>query len=228
MDRANGPFDATAELASVERCSEPETRPPKAQPRHHAACQRGAMFMAEDRGSPSDTTKHAVLNTAPPAPGGYPAGRWRGGGTKPQPSGCEHGSTLASSVVAPESADERPRSPGRIGASDVDFRQNSERQFRSGAPLGSVLSALRLSERLLLGDTINAILDICCVLRPALTSAPVQVDGTRPIAAHFQPRCGSNCIIGICVAVEGLLTASPHREKIRPTPNSLFRLFYFY
>jgi hypothetical protein len=56
MDRAGGAFHATAELASVERCSEPETRPPKAQPRHHAACQRGAVFMAEGCGSPSDAT----------------------------------------------------------------------------------------------------------------------------------------------------------------------------
>jgi hypothetical protein len=78
MDRASGPFHATAELASVERCSAPETRPPKAQPRHHAACQRGAVFTAEGRGSPSDATRHAVLNTAPPAPSRYPAGRWRG------------------------------------------------------------------------------------------------------------------------------------------------------
>ena len=43
-------------------------------PRHHAACQRGAMFMAEGRGIPSDATRRAVLNTAPPGR----AGRWRG------------------------------------------------------------------------------------------------------------------------------------------------------
>jgi hypothetical protein len=46
-------------------------------PRRHAACQRGAMFMAEGRGSPSGATRRAVLNTAPPGP----AGRWRGSST---------------------------------------------------------------------------------------------------------------------------------------------------
>ena len=34
-------------------------------PRHHAACQRGAMFMAKGRGIPSDATRRAILNTAP-------------------------------------------------------------------------------------------------------------------------------------------------------------------
>jgi hypothetical protein len=53
--------------------------------------------MAEGRGSPSDATRRAVLNTAPPGQ----AGRWREGETSSQPSGVERGSTLASSVAAP-------------------------------------------------------------------------------------------------------------------------------
>jgi hypothetical protein len=55
------------------------------------------MFNAEGRGSPSDATGLAVLNTAPPGR----AGRWRGGETRTQPPGVERGRTLASSVAAP-------------------------------------------------------------------------------------------------------------------------------
>ena len=36
---------------------------------------------------------------------------------------------------------ERSRSPGGIGASDVEFTKKSARQFRSGAPLCSALVA---------------------------------------------------------------------------------------
>jgi len=64
----------TTLLASVERCSRPEMNPPR-NPllRHHAACQRGAVFKMPD----------AVSGAM---------------------SGFEHGSTLASSVVAEEVA----------------------------------------------------------------------------------------------------------------------------
>jgi len=64
--------------------------------------------MAKGRGIQSDATRRAEVNTAPPGR----AGRWREGETRPQPSGVERGYTLASSVAARGSADERHRSGG--------------------------------------------------------------------------------------------------------------------
>jgi hypothetical protein len=109
MGRANAVSGVTAELVSVERCSEPEPRPSRRCFRHHAACQRGAMFKSQCHGSLSDSTRRVVLNTAPPGR----AGRWRGAQTRTQRSGAERGSTLASSVAAPGSGDERSPITGR-------------------------------------------------------------------------------------------------------------------
>jgi len=69
--REIGCFAATL-LASVERCSRPEMSRNRL-PRHHAACQRGAVFKLLDA-------------------------------VRDRKAGCEHGSTLASSVVAKEVA----------------------------------------------------------------------------------------------------------------------------
>ena len=63
-DLANGVIAATAELASVERCSAPATRPPKPPPRHHAACLRGAMFKRGGRRSP-DSTSSSTADRVP-------------------------------------------------------------------------------------------------------------------------------------------------------------------
>jgi len=65
--------------------------------RHHAACQRGAMFNAEGQHTPNDATRRKVLNTAPPGR----AGRWRRRTMSTRWSGAERRSTLASSVAAP-------------------------------------------------------------------------------------------------------------------------------
>jgi len=129
-------FFATTLLASVERCSTPETSaksapsPPRCSPawsgvqdqrrprnrplRHHAARQRGAVFNTRDvreMGFFATTllasvercsTPETSAKSAPSPPRCSPA--WSGvqdagrsGGAK---SGAEHGSTLASSVVA--------------------------------------------------------------------------------------------------------------------------------
>jgi hypothetical protein len=98
MDRASGALNATAELASVERCSEPERRP-SGSIVHATTLLASVERCSTPRapGSPSNATGLAVLNTAPPGR----AGRWRGGETRTQPSGVERGSTLASSVAVP-------------------------------------------------------------------------------------------------------------------------------
>ena len=52
-DLANAGIAATAELVSVEPCLEPATCPSKPPPRHHAACQRGALFKRRCRRWPN-------------------------------------------------------------------------------------------------------------------------------------------------------------------------------
>jgi hypothetical protein len=111
MDRANGAFDATTEFASVERCSEPDTRPRKRSPAttllaNVERCSawsdvhgRGPRF--PERRDPTRRIEHRSTRTRR-VPGRAVAGSF----TKGRRSGCEHGSTLASSVVAPESADD--------------------------------------------------------------------------------------------------------------------------
>lgn len=54
------------------------------------------------------------------------------------------------------------------------------------------------------------------VLRPAFGSAPVQVDGSSPISADLQLRCGGNYIFSIFVFTTGSLTTAPHRANARP------------
>ena len=98
-DLANGSIAATAELASVELCSAPETHPPKPPPRHHAACLRGAMFIPGRRRCRSPRRVPPPTNAAGTSPHPDKSGWWRETG-KDTRSGSEHGSTVASTVVA--------------------------------------------------------------------------------------------------------------------------------
>ena len=99
-DLANAGIAATAELVSVEPCLEPATCPSKPPPRHHAACQRGALFKRRCRRWPNS----ASIPTADRVPREHrPTRTSRDGGGGPDEvrrSGCQHGSTLTGSVVA--------------------------------------------------------------------------------------------------------------------------------
>ena len=54
-----GPL-ATTLLASVERCSRPEIPPKNRPPRHHAACQRGAVFNTRNAAKHRPPRHHAA------------------------------------------------------------------------------------------------------------------------------------------------------------------------
>ena len=96
-------------------------------PRHHAARQRGAMFKAEGRGSPSDATRRAVLNTAPPGR----AGRWRRRTMRTRRSGVEHGSTATSAVVAPRPILAPNGHADRVAANQLSTQFRPDRPLRS-------------------------------------------------------------------------------------------------
>jgi len=117
---------ATTLLASVERCSRPDictksaASPPRCSPawsgvqdqisarnrllRHHAACQRGAVFKMLDSvaGRRFGLGRRLVRNMAPR----WQAAWWPKGAWRRPTAGAEHGSTLASSVVAKGSVEE--------------------------------------------------------------------------------------------------------------------------
>jgi hypothetical protein len=100
---ANGGIAATAELASVERCSAPVTRPP-----HTAApppCSVPAWSGVQATLPPPIGTSNAAVDRVPQehchTRTQRVAGRDGGGGPeKDTPSGSEHGSTVASTVAA--------------------------------------------------------------------------------------------------------------------------------